>query len=97
MAINMILCIVPASYAPPTYCKILMMFVTQPARCTTCRGGFRVGTLGAKAPPSKFYYEQGRKLTKVVVQMQLHFYTCMENEKIEKSKRSSWSFPRFWF
>jgi len=30
--------------------------------------------------------EQGRKLLEVVVWVQLHFYTCMENQKIERVK-----------
>jgi len=42
--------------------------------------------LGVEAPPSIFYYEQGRKLLEAVGQVQLHFYTCMGNEKIERAK-----------
>ena len=31
------------------------------------------GCLGGEAPPSKYYYEQTRKLPEAVVQVQLHF------------------------
>jgi len=47
-----------------------------------------VGILDVEVPISKFCYEQGRKfLDSVLVgQMQLHFYTCIGNEKIERAK-----------
>jgi len=48
-----------------------------------CRGQFRWSALGAIP---KFYYGQGEKLLEAIVQLQLDFYICMGNGKIERAR-----------